>query len=651
MKWILGVAFLTLFAAGSPCLGAEDIEKSFKMPTLWCTEDGAASGLSRVEFSLTRKAGSKDPLIVAIAEDTPSGTGESLRASIWQACMVAALARGDDLSGVRLSLTLRGRVDGPSAGAVICLAILTALDGKDFPPDTAMTGTVLPDGTVGRVGGIPHKIEAASRKGVKRVILPAFLRFGRNLATGKDVDLKALANSLKVEFIQADDIEDAYAALHRLPRTRPAPPDARTIELPLAIEASLLGEYRKDIDAGEKIAARMAKVEESSVAVRGLPVDRITHGLMTGALGQVMFESPRGFAESALQSGKFLPAQSQARFWALSLNALLKEKALLEKTTGKGDANTAIKALNKRTRDLVSGLPSPIALIAGAERMHVSDAGSQLFSQMSDYIQVLGVMSFLDRSAAAAKAQAAESENEQFQKAVETQIVQLKSMQLLLAALLNDYMESYVENTARRAKLLPDVKFSGDPKTVERLFYASWLAAQNTLEKGLIGGAAKSWKCTPEQAWWALMQSDQSIAGYSPAARLTGELHDRATDDRATPFLTAVAAQSHLNTFADVSGIVVRFMELDAHPVEDKGLRYGRTDVLSHLLATARAKALISIAKCQQLKIPCVAPISYLQYGDMTRDDPDSDKVAVLVSYWKASLQAKALIMLFGKGK
>jgi hypothetical protein len=109
------------------------------------------------------------------------------------------------------------------------------------------------------------------------------------------------------------------------------------------------------------------------------------------------------------------------------------------------------------------------------------------------------------------------------------------------------------------------------------LVYQGRIDHRRIAVKGLIGGAAKSWGCTPEQAWWTLMQSDQSIAGYSPAARLTGDLHDRAADDRATPFLTAVAAQSHLNTFADVSGIVVRFMELDAHPVEDKRSRHLRT--------------------------------------------------------------------------
>jgi Lon protease-like protein len=643
------VLFVIVLLAGPAALAAAPHVKSFKMPTLWCTADGAASGLSRVEFSLTREPGSRKSLTVAIAEDTPSGTGDSLRASVWQACMVAALTRNDDLSGVKLSLTIRGRVDGPSAGAVICLAVLTALDGRDFPADTAMTGTVLPDGTVGRVGGIPHKIKAASRRGVKRVILPAFLRFDRDLATGKDIDLKELAKSLKIEFVQVDDIEDAYAILHRLPRKKPLPLDSRTIELPQAIEKNLLGQYRKDIDAGEKIAARMAKVEQNTVAVRGLPVDRITRGLMSGELGQVMFKSPRGFAEAALRSGKFLPAQSQAKFWAMSLKALQKEGSLLEQAAAKPGDKTSIKALTKRTRDLVNGLPSPIALIAKAHVMKVPDAGCQLFSQMSDYIQVLGVMRFLDKSAAAAKAQAAMTDNKEFKKAIEAQVVKMKSMQLLLAALLSDYMKGYVENNARQARLLPKAKFTGRPRTVERLFYSAWLTAHNTLEKGFIGAAAKAWGCTTDQAWWSIMQNDQSIAGYSPAARLTQDLHGKTLGGGTPPFVTAVAAQSHLNAFADASGIVVRFMELDARLVEGKGLRYGRTDLLSHLLATARNKAIASIMKCKKLGIPCVTPIAYLQYGDMTRDDPDSDKVAVLVSYWKASLQAKALIMLFGK--
>src|SRR5882762_571288 len=62
--------------------------------------------------------------------------------------------------------------DGPSAGVALVAALASLLTRRRVRSDTAMTGEISLRGRVLRVGGIKEKVIAASRFGVKQVILP-----------------------------------------------------------------------------------------------------------------------------------------------------------------------------------------------------------------------------------------------------------------------------------------------------------------------------------------------------------------------------------------------------------------------------------------------------------------------------------------------
>src|SRR5882762_1913929 len=62
--------------------------------------------------------------------------------------------------------------DGPSAGVAIVAALASLLTRRRVRSDTAMTGEISLRGRVLRVGGIKEKVIAASRFGIKQVILP-----------------------------------------------------------------------------------------------------------------------------------------------------------------------------------------------------------------------------------------------------------------------------------------------------------------------------------------------------------------------------------------------------------------------------------------------------------------------------------------------
>ena len=86
--------------------------------------------------------------------------------------------------------------DGPSAGVTICAALASLMSKRRVRSDVAMTGEISLRGRVMRVGGIKEKVIAASRFGVKQVILPE-----GNKPDWEDVPAEVRAK-LKVHFVK-----------------------------------------------------------------------------------------------------------------------------------------------------------------------------------------------------------------------------------------------------------------------------------------------------------------------------------------------------------------------------------------------------------------------------------------------------------------
>ena len=62
--------------------------------------------------------------------------------------------------------------DGPSAGITLVTALSSLVSGKPVNPEIAMTGEVSLRGSVMPIGGLPEKLMAAQRAGVKKVYIP-----------------------------------------------------------------------------------------------------------------------------------------------------------------------------------------------------------------------------------------------------------------------------------------------------------------------------------------------------------------------------------------------------------------------------------------------------------------------------------------------
>ena len=100
--------------------------------------------------------------------------------------------------------------DGPSAGITLTTALSSLVTGKAVSPAVAMTGEVSLRGGVNPIGGLPEKLMAAQRAGVKKVFIPA---------QNKE-DLRDVAQEVKdqLEIVPVAEVSDVLKALGLKPK-------------------------------------------------------------------------------------------------------------------------------------------------------------------------------------------------------------------------------------------------------------------------------------------------------------------------------------------------------------------------------------------------------------------------------------------------
>lgn len=110
--------------------------------------------------------------------------------------------------------------DGPSAGVTIATALASLIMGKPVRSDVGMTGEITLRGKILPVGGVKEKVLAASRSGLKTVILPK----------DNEADLGELPPEIKekLNFVLAESVDDVFAVA--LPNSRGETDDKATEE-------------------------------------------------------------------------------------------------------------------------------------------------------------------------------------------------------------------------------------------------------------------------------------------------------------------------------------------------------------------------------------------------------------------------------------
>lgn len=127
--------------------------------------------------------------------------GSMARDSVFNAASVLRQATGKNLKDYDLHINVvgGGKVDGPSAGVAIYLAILSVIEQKLVCQDVAVSGELSIRGQVKAVGGLSEKLHGARQAGIRKVLIPA-----ENMG---DVSLQMDG----LEIIPIKDLQEAFA--------------------------------------------------------------------------------------------------------------------------------------------------------------------------------------------------------------------------------------------------------------------------------------------------------------------------------------------------------------------------------------------------------------------------------------------------------
>ena len=166
--------------------------------------------------------------------DTEPKIGIDLQSSLRVAVSVAEGLTGFNFSRVDVVARVVGEeevevVDGPSAGAAIAAAVISAVRGERLNDTVYITGTVSPDGSVGQVGGVLEKALAAAEHGAKLFMVPKGQRSAlawrvverrvgpfiiqRAEPTYVDVEGFLRSRGFSVKVVEVENVAEAYRYL------------------------------------------------------------------------------------------------------------------------------------------------------------------------------------------------------------------------------------------------------------------------------------------------------------------------------------------------------------------------------------------------------------------------------------------------------
>ncbi len=190
------------------------------VPALWAGVDTDGEPVGGVELAeiFVSTASATPEYRVDLADIEAQGAGESWQAATSMASAFATVFAAVDPATVDLNFTVTGPINGPSAGGILTVGLLAAFQGQSIRPDFTMTGTITADGSIGPVGGVLTKIEAAALEGFINIVVPVSLT--RDDWAGGN-EFTDLADELGVTLFPVHTIGEAFAVMTGAPIEKP----------------------------------------------------------------------------------------------------------------------------------------------------------------------------------------------------------------------------------------------------------------------------------------------------------------------------------------------------------------------------------------------------------------------------------------------
>jgi hypothetical protein len=378
--WVALCALSLLTTLRLPAAAAPAREVS--VDALWygMRADGPKGGASTVVVGV--EPNPRGSLRVGFYEDVAGGSGTTWRASGWMASVLAHLTLGVDLSQYRISFDVAGQIDGPSAGGLLTTALVAALLGDSVRPDATMTGIINPDGTIGPVGGIPHKIDGAAERGKKLVLVPYGQRYDVDIKLKRPVDLVERGRARGVEVREVRHLAEVYATLTGRPLPLAKPTGDSSPEVSSAVQAKLRDRVQGLFRRCQGLAAKIKAAGQLDDTLQGM-ASQAARSLTRAdqAVGQGLFAVAydRMVTASVLAESVVLGVEVGRAFREGGEAGARRYLESLRKP-----ASTKLDALIKRLDQTAAKTLADGAALAEGYGMATEAAGSLLLSQMRE---------------------------------------------------------------------------------------------------------------------------------------------------------------------------------------------------------------------------------------------------------------------------
>ncbi len=574
-------------------------------------EQKAIGGISPVRI-LVRPAAQKGELRVGFFEEEVAGTGAMWRSAGWMAVVVASQILGIDPRDYEFSFSVGGRIDGPSAGMYMTVGVLAALRGDPLRDDAAMTGTINPDGTIGPVVGIPHKIEGAAQNGIKLVLVPAGQRYDLDKNKKELVDLIAVGKKHGVEVREVSSVFEAYEILtgHPLPRPQTT---ASTPQLPpRAFERTRA-----------KAQEWFSRYKDARGRFDSLPQE-ITD-LLADNVASVDETARR--AQNALKQGLAAVAYQRTTQAAAQAQILLLVGEMIERyATGGIDA--AVDYLQS-TQSSLGELDAVIELL-GTEQPRTAGDYVALFDAYMSIGQAQGLV-LIANNRLAALAQQGGSMGEE-------------DLLAELARLASYYV--LARDFVQLARDSVDIGFGygttpvKDPERVEamkELLRRASDANINYFEATIVDEYAKQFGLHPDRMRQMFMDFDNAYLFTLASDRGTKALAARLNE---TTQQAALLLGNSIGNYGQSAGLVAKYYSLGAQLDEEGNVvRIERERALADMLDLADRRAREAIARNGE-DIPVMA-VLYYETARLQRQGSPEDQIEALQSYWIATTLAQ----------
>lgn len=573
-----------------------------------------ASGMATTG-SVTVAPSDKGDMRVSFAESEVGGIGAQWQSAGWTAVALSSLLLGIDPRQYEFTFEAGfGMVDGPSAGGVTTVATLAAILGHNVREDAAMTGTVNPDGTIGPVGGIPHKLEGAAEAGKSLVVIPASQRFDIDLNSGEPVDLIDLGKRLGLEVRPVSTVYEAYEALTGEPLPRPGV--TSDAEMPTAAFGKLKATATEWLSRYEAARNRIAGLPDTlGYDADILTADQLATDAETAlrqGLAAVAYE--RAFSAAALAETVLQGITLANAYFNGGMDGLVAEVSAIASVESRMDATLErLEAETPRTATDLIALTDAYSNVAVAYGM-INDANT--------------LIQFLEQ-----------------QELTEEEVIEI------VFGIAGSYSQASFSLDAAENNLAYGLGFGHseppDPAVVTAVAEILRRAADANLavvESTIIEPEARGYGVSPDEFRNFLLSTDLAYsAALGSAASVTYFRETVLSEPQAS---TAVLGAS-LTAWGTSAVTVAKYYSLEAQFDEYFNVMgFGRERSLSDMLDLAgqRASELLSLVAADE-------PVNALFYHENARsyrEGSPEDKLSALFYDWQAAVLAEALAYFNG---